>query len=185
MRRYLYRYCLFIFFILCSCDTSVKVTQISGPNIRGESNTGETGGTTTTGGTSSTTGGDTGGTTGGTTTITSSEAYEVEPNNSFAEAQLINADTSYIGDVGHTVGYVDYFKIVATGNIMTVSLPRRDAILYDVSIYNSSHEIAGYFVASDKVNSKAIGVTLGQIYYISVRDSGSTSSRYKLKVNFQ
>lgn len=128
--------------------------------------------------TSSTTTGGTGGT-----------AYEVEPNNSCSDAQLMNADTDYLGENSGGESN-DYFKITAAGSLMTVSLmhltQNANASDYTVTIYTSNcYTSAGYFDANDGINnSKTIGVTSGQTYYIRVYVSNASTYQYKLKVSF-
>jgi hypothetical protein len=114
---------------------------------------------------------------------------ELEPNNSFSTANLMNADTYYIGENSGSESY-DYLKITATNNTMTVSLTHvtqnAGGSDFTVYIYYSDQSTkVGYFDANDGVNnSKTIAVTSGQTYYVRVYVGNATTYQYKLRVSF-
>ena len=123
---------------------------------------------------------------------TSGPVYEIEPNNDFSTAQLINANIDYIGGYSGPGDYSDYFKITATGSLMTVSLAHLTQNMngsnFTVYIYNYSnytYSTAGYFNADNGVNNSiTIGAAAGQTYYIRIDVYNAQGYRYKLNVSF-
>lgn len=118
---------------------------------------------------------------------TSETAYEVEPNDSFDTAQLIDANTDYIGQISEYYNY-DYFKVVATGSTITVHLeyvsPTGYYYVYWIYIYTDSQSTVANFELSNDESSDSIttGIVSGQTYYIRVY--GAVGSQYKLRASF-
>lgn len=116
--------------------------------------------------------------------------YEIEPNNDFGDATLIEAGDR-VGQKNSSNDSYDYLAVKATDQAMTVGLSHLSEFEADsdftVVVYDETRTAMGEFDADDGASFEmTFGVVSGQTYYIRVKPHYNTppERQYRLRISF-
>ncbi len=117
------------------------------------------------------------------------EAYEIEPNGKFEQANPISKATAVNGetdDIGGASSRIDYFQYKSDNGRLSIVLSTSESNknYTRLQIYNADKKrIAEYKIETGQTLEKTIGVTPNTPIYIGVRDPyGNTAMSYKLTI---
>lgn len=117
------------------------------------------------------------------------EHFEVEPNDDFGTANIIQDDIVYHGE---SLSYddEDYYKFVAEGNNVSVYFEHLAADAsdsdFDIYLYNASKEFMTEYESFDGLNTNCqTGVVEGETYYLLIEgDYYNTGGDYQFTISY-